>query len=320
MRIEVKKLPEVFLGRLESIFPPKRYHELVNTFAFKKPVSFRINTAKIQRSELMEELSKYRFKVSNVSWFQNAFYTFDPLLKLQKLALYTEGNIYVQRLSSMVPPLVLKPKKTDTVLDMAAAPGSKTLQMSNMMDNEGLITAYDNNEIRIEKLLHNIALQDAKNIVVKMQDSSLVWKEYPEYFDKILLDAPCSGESQFFVNDPKTYRYWSEKFIKHASELQKKLIASALISLKIGGELVYSTCTFAPEENEGVIDWVIQMVGEKIEVVEPKLKFSNTGPPILKWHGSSYAKKVGLTKRILPNREMEGFFIAKIRKIKKITV
>lgn len=320
MRIEVKKLPEVFLGRLESIFPPKRYHELVNTFAFKKPVSFRINTAKIQRSELMEELNRYRFKIANVSWFQNAFYTFDPLSKLQKLALYTEGNIYVQRLSSMVPPLILKPKKTDTVLDMTAAPGSKTLQMSNMMDNEGLITAYDNNEIRIEKLLHNIALQDAKNIVVKMQDSSLVWKEYPEYFNKILLDVPCSCESQFFVNDPKTYRHWSEKFIKRASELQKKLIASALISLKIGGELVYSTCTFAPEENEGVIDWAIQMVGDRIEVVEPKLKFSNIGPPILKWHGSSYAKKVGLTKRILPNREMEGFFIAKIRKIKKITV
>lgn len=320
MRTEVEKLPELFLARLEEIFPQKRFHELVNTFAFKKPVSFRINTEKIQRHELSEELSRFRFKAFSVTWFQNAFYTYNELSRLQKLSVYKEGKIYVQRLSSMVPPLVLAPKKTDMVLDMAAAPGSKTLQMSNMMHNQGLITAYDNDEIRIEKLLFNIKMQGATNIVVKLQDATQIWKDYPDYFDKILLDAPCSTESRFYVHDGRTYKHWSEKFIKNQSELQKKLIASALVSLKIGGELVYSTCTYAPEENEGVIDWVIQMAGDRIELIEPHIKLSNIGSPILKWHGNSFAKKVSLARRILPNREMEGFFIAKIRKIKQITV
>lgn len=320
MRTEVEKLPQIFLARMQDVFPVKRYHELINTFAFKKPVSFRTNTVKIEPWQLKEELGRFRFKVFKVPWFQNACYTYNSLSKLQALPLYKEGKIYVQRLSSMIPPLVLKPKKDDVVLDMAAAPGSKTLQMSNMMGNQGLITAYDNDEIRIQKLLYNIEFQGATNIVVRMKDSSQVWKEYPEHFDKILLDAPCSSESRFFVNDAKTYSHWSVDFINNKSRLQKKMIAAALISLKVGGELVYSTCTYAPEENEGVIDWLIQMAGDRVELIEPNLKISNVGIPITSWQGLNYAKKVRFAKRVLPNREMEGFFIAKIRKIKPVKI
>lgn len=320
MRTEVEKLPEIFLARMKDVFPVKRYHELINTFAFKKPVSFRSNTSKIEPWQLKEELSRFRFKVFKVPWFQLACYTYNPLSKLQALPVYKEGKIYVQRLSSMIPPLVLKPRKDDIVLDMAAAPGSKTLQMSNMMNNQGLIMAYDNDEVRIQKLLFNIEIQGAKNVVVRMRDSSEIWKEYPEHFDKILLDAPCSSESRFYVNDPKTYSHWSVNFINNQSRLQKKMIAAALISLKVGGELVYSTCTYAPEENEAVIDWVIQMAGDRVEIIEPNLKISNIGDTVLSWQGLNYARKVRMTKRVLPNREMEGFFVAKIRKIKPVKI
>lgn len=320
MRTEVTRLPELFLDRLRNIFPPKRYHQLVNTFAFKKPVSFRINTSKITVSQAKEELAKYRVKLFPISWYQEAFITNQPIQKLQKLSLYENGLIYLQRLSSMVPPLILKPKKQHTVLDMAAAPGSKTLQMSNLMQNQGLIIACDKNEIRVDKLLYNIEKQAARNITVRMMDATNIWKEYPEYFDRILLDAPCSSEGRFYVNDSKTFSHWSENFIDRMSYLQKKLLASALVSLKVGGELVYSTCTFAPEENEEVIDWAIQMVGDKIVIEDPKVKLSNFGPIILKWQGKTFAKKVTKAVRILPTREIEGFFICKIRKIKKITV
>ena len=320
MRVEVTKLPENFLDRLKYIFPTKRYHELVNTFAFKKPVSFRINTSKTSPAQAKEEFAKYHLKVFPVSWYREAFLTHYPIQKLMKLPLYQESRIYVQRLSSMIPPLVLKPSKNDLVLDMAAAPGSKTLQISNMMNNEGLIIACDKDEIRTEKLLYNIEKQGAKNVRVRMMDSSSIWKEYPEYFDKVLLDAPCSSEGRFYIHDPKTYYHWSEDFIKKLSHLQKKLIAAGLVSLKVGGELVYSTCTFAPEENEGVIDWVIQMVGDRVEITEPRIKLSNLQPAVLTWHGKNFAKKVNLTTRILPNKEMEGFFVCKIRKIKQIKV
>lgn len=320
MRTEVTKLPEVFLDRLTYIFPPKRYHELANTFAFKKPVSFRVNTTKITIPQAKEQLTKYRIKIFPITWYPGAYYTYETIYKLQKLPLYENGQIYVQRLSSMLPPLILKPKKEHLVLDMAAAPGSKTLQMSNLMNNQGLIVAIDKDEIRVDKLFYNIEKQGAKNVRVRMVDATKIWKEYPDYFDKVLLDAPCSSEGRFHVYDSKTYSHWSEKFIKNISVLQKKLLASGLVSLKIGGELIYSTCTFAPEENEEVIDWIIQMVGDRIEIEEPKLKISNIGPSVTQWRGKKYARKVNFTKRILPNREMEGFFIAKIRKIKKIVV
>lgn len=320
MRIEVARLPEVFLERLALIFPSKRYHQLVNTFAFKKPVSFRVNTARTTISAVREKIAKYRIKIFPLTWYAGAYYTYESIYKLQRLPIYESGEIYLQRLSSMLPALVLNPKKDDLVLDMTAAPGSKTLQMSNLMDNQGLIIACDKDQIRVEKLLHNIAKQKALNVKVRMLDGVTIWREYPEYFDKILLDVPCSSEGRFYVYDARTYSHWSEDFIKNKSELQKRLLASALVSLKIGGELVYSTCTFAPEENEGVINWAIQMVGDRIEIVEPQLKISNIGPSVVNWHGKNFARKVNLTKRVLPNREMEGFFIAKIRKIKKIVV
>lgn len=320
MRTEVTKLPEIFLNRLTNIFPQKRYHELVNTFAFKKPVSFRINTEKTSASIVKEELARKRIKIFGMTWLPNAYIVDEPIQKIQKLPMYEKGEIYIQRLTSMIPSIVLNPSKKDVVLDMTAAPGSKTLQLSNMMKGQGLIVACEKDEIRVERLMYNINLQGAKNVRVRMLDATKIWKEYPEYFDKILLDAPCSSEGRFSISDSRTYQHWSEKFIKRMSELQKKLIASALISLKVGGELVYSTCTFAPEENEEVIDWVVQMVGDRVEIIEPKLKISNIGPPVLSWYGKNYAKKVSLTRRILPNKEMEGFFIAKIRKIKKITV
>lgn len=320
MRTEVTKLPEIFLDRLRYIFPQKRYHELVNTFAFKKPVSFRVNNAKTTPSAVKEALTRFRIKIFNLPWYRDAYIVDEPVQKLQKLPLYQNGEIYLQRVSSMTAPLVLKPAKDDMVLDMAAAPGSKTLQMSNLMQNQGLIIACEKDQIRVEKLLYNVKLQGAKNVRVRMMDATKLWKDYPQYFDKVLLDAPCSSEGRINVNDPKTYKHWSEKFIKKMSHLQKKLIACGLISLKVGGELVYSTCTFSPEENEEVIDWVVQMAGDRIEIEEPKLKISNIGPSVLEWQGKNYARKVALSKRILPNRQMEGFFIAKIRKIKPINV
>lgn len=320
MRVEVTKLPEYFLDRLKYIFPTKRYHELVNTFAFKKPVTFRINTARISISQAREELIKYKVKLFNIPWYREAYLTTCPIQKLQKIPLYVNGLIYLQRLSSMLPALLLKPAKGELVLDMAAAPGSKTLQMANIMNNQGSIIACEKDQIRTQRLLYNIEKQGATNIQVKLMDSSLIWKDYPEYFDKVLLDAPCSSEGRFNIHDVKTFQHWSEEYIKRMSHLQKKLIASGLVSLKVGGEMVYSTCTFAPEENEAIIDWVIQMVGDRVAILEPKIKISNLGPPVLNWQGKNFAKKVALAKRILPNRDIEGFFVCKIRKIKQIKV
>lgn len=320
MRSELQKLPEVFVGRLEEIFPPKKFHELINTLAFKKPLSFRINTSRITISDAKEALAHLRIKIFSVPWYSDAYYTFETLGKIQKTIIYQKGLIYLQSLSSMLPPLVLKPQKNESVLDMAAAPGGKSLLMANLMANTGLITAYEKNRIRLEKLLYNINLQEAKNIVVRMGDSSLIWKEYRESFDKILLDAPCSNEALYYINEPETFRHFSQEQIKMYSLLQKKMLASALVSLKIGGVLVYSTCTFAPEENEEVIDWAVQMAGTQIEILPINLKLSNISPPLKRFRNHNYSKAIRLAVRVMPTKIMGGFFICKIKKISKINV
>ncbi len=320
MRTELDILPSVFAERMKNVFPPKRYHELMNTFAFKKPVSFRVNTSKVETGVAREDLIRARIKLFTIPGIHDAYYTFAPLGKIQKLGLYTAGNIYVQSYSSMLPALILKPRKDQTVLDMTAAPGSKTLQMSNLMGNSGLIEAYEKDMIRVDKLLYNINIQGAKNVMVRMGDATKIWKEYKEHFDKVLLDAPCSNESRFYIHERETFRHWNEDYIKRMSTLQKKLIASALVCLKVGGELVYSTCTFAPEENEEVIDWVVRMAGTQVTIENINMKLSNFSTPIRSWRKQTYSKTIRNAVRVLPTKIMGGFFICKIKKTASINI
>lgn len=315
MKAEVKRLPELFLERLRRLIPVQKFDEIANTFAESKPTTFRVNTLKASPEILRERLEHQGFRLEKVAWYPQAFILRSGRLReLQETDTYKKGEIYVQALSSMLPPLVLDPQPGEQVLDMTAAPGSKTTQMACLMKEEGEILANDSNKIRFFKLKANLEMQGVTNVKLSMKPGELFGRDAADQFDKILLDAPCSAEGRFNTEEPASYKYWKAAKIKEMSRKQKNLIISAVRSLKPGGVLVYSTCTFAPEENEGVLDWLLGKFGDATRIEKIALPILNQTRGLAKWEGKSFNPQVQNALRVIPNHLMEGFFLAKIRK------
>lgn len=289
-------LPPVFVKRVTSLYP-----ELNVSDAFKKkPLSIRVNTLKANKEDVLKVLNDLTIPYEEIIWYDNALLLPTATSKqVTETSLYKEGKIYIQSLSSMIPALVLDPQRGEKILDMAAAPGSKTTQMSAIMENKGEIIANDIDSKRIFRLKSVLASQEVTNVDISRLPGQSLWTKYPEYFDRVLLDAPCSMEGKFDVADPKTYTHWSLKKVKNLSKLQRWMLRSAVSATKIGGTIVYSTCTLSPEENEQVIDWILEK--EKGNIILEKVKIENVSL------ANGY---------ILPSKTMEGFFVAKLKKIK----
>ena len=315
MRSEVQKLPELFLERLRKIIPSQKWDAIANTFAEPAPTTFRANSLKVSPEVLREKLEHQGFRLEKVSWYPEAFVLRSGRLReLQETEAYQKGEIYVQSLSSMIPPLALDPKPGERILDLTAAPGSKTTQMACLMKGEGRIVANDNNRIRFFKLKANVELQGAANVELSLRHGESFGREESESFDRVLLDAPCSAEGRFNVHEPASYKYWKSAKIKEMSRKQKGLILSAIRALKPGGTLVYSTCTFAPEENEGVLDWALGKFEGTLQIKKISLPFPNLMSGLIQWEGKSLNPSLRAAVRILPTPLMEGFFTALFQK------
>ena len=320
MRSEVQRLPELFLERLKRLVPPQKWDETANTFAEAKPTTFRVNTLKASPETLREKLEHQNFRLEKVSWYADAFILRGGRLReLQETEIYQKGEIYVQSLSSMIPPLVLHPQPGETVLDLTAAPGSKTTQIACLMKGEGRIVANDNNRIRFFRLKANVDLQGARNVELSLRHGELFGRDFPESFDRILLDAPCSAEGRFNVREPATYKYWKPAKIKEMARKQKNLIISAVRALKPDGVLIYSTCTFAPEENEGVLNWLVGKFGGAIQIEKISLPMTNQTGGLAKWENETFHPSIRAALRIVPTATMDPFFLAKIRKATGLT-
>ncbi len=293
-------LPVDFVERITSFYPEINISDVFK----KKPISIRVNTLKSTTHDVIKQLDSLKISYEKISWYKDALLLPTATSKqITETSLYKEGKIYIQSLSSMVPALILNPQNGDKVLDMAAAPGSKTTQISAMMENKGEIIANDIDSNRIYRLKSVLLTQGVVNTITSRIPGQSLWTKYPEYFDKVLLDAPCSMEGKFNVTDPKTYSHWSLKKVKNLSKLQRWMLRSAVSAIKIGGTIVYSTCTLSPEENEQVIDWILEK--EKGNIILEKVKIENISL------ANGY---------ILPSEIMEGFFVAKLKKIKSNTV
>ena len=229
-------------------------------------------------------------------------------------AAYAEEHVYVQNLASQIPPLVLDPQPGERVLDLCAAPGSKTRQIACLMRDEGEIAAVEAVRGRFFKLRANLDAQGTTIVRTFHRDGATVWHHRPEHFDRVLLDAPCSTEGRFRTDEPETFAYWSERKVKEMARKQKKLLFSAIQSLRPGGTLVYSTCTFAPEENEVALDRLLRTFDGKVEVVPVTLPPSGRVQPALDaWKGKAL-DRTREARRLLPTETMEAFFIAKLVK------
>lgn len=313
--IHRRTLPDQLVQRLTQLYP-QHVGDVMKGLDSQRLTTFRVNTLATTTTQLVELLMTQGVVVASLPWYRGAFVlkndTRSALFQSQE---NQDGLFYVQGLSSMIPPLVLSPKPGETILDLAASPGSKTTQMAAMMENTGTIVANDISPSRIFKLKRNLTAQGVTNVTILSMPGSVLWRKFPEYFDRTLVDAPCSMEGRVHVEDPRTYRNWSIKKIKQLSKRQRWLLRSAVSATKPGGVVVYSTCTLAPEENEAVIDWLIAKEGDAVEIEEIHIRNLKTVAGIKKWQGVQYNPQVQRAARILPSQLMEGFFVAKIRKL-----
>ena len=278
--------------------------------AIHKPLkqSFRINTLKGDKENILEQLRNYDPEITEVPWNNNAY-----VYQLNNLGSSLEhfvGQIYIQELTSMVPPLVVKDViDNNTILDCCAAPGSKTTQIAGMMQNQGHIIANDSRHARLKSLRGNLDRLGVTNATVTLRD----FKSFPNTeADLYLVDAPCSSEGTIRKKNAVA-RMWKEKDYKRFTKLQKGLLNKARAMAPSGRTNVYSTRTFSPEENEKVISEIIDNQSGKVENIG--INGLKTSPGITEWNGKRYNKEVEKCMRIWPHHnDTDAFFVARLEK------
>ena len=310
---------ENFVKRMESLLGEKEAKEFFDISYTKTPISIRCNTLKIAVKDLKERLENYGWELRQPFAEFPEVMIIDSKLEPGELGKTKEhllGYYYVQEISSMLPMLVLQPNAGDLVLDLCASPGSKTTQAAAMMENDGTIIANEINMGRIGILNSNLERCGVMNTIVTRKEGVALCERFLKKtqfrFDKILVDAPCSGEGTL-RKSPKTFQMWNINMIKKIAGTQKRLAEAALRILKVGGTMVYSTCTLAPEEDEMIVDYLIRNFDIEVEKIVLSLKF-RCG--ITEWNSVKLNKSVKNCLRLYPqDNNTDGFFVAKIRKL-----
>ena len=309
------ELPALFLDRLRRIVPAEQWDAVAASFAAPKPASFRVNTLKTSAAEAREALVADGFGLEPVPWYPDAFILRRGAVRaLQETALYRAGALYLQRLASLLPSLALAPQPGELVLDIAAAPGSKTTHLACLMRGQGRLVANDNHRQRFFRLKANVAQQGAVNVDTTLRYGESFGRQQPEAFDRVLVDAPCSTEGRFCLAEPKTYRFWKPSKTREMVRKQRRLLDAGITALRPGGVLVYATCTFAPEENESVIDWALERRADAVALEPIDLAAPAMAEALPAWEGRAFHPSLRHARRVLPTADMEGFFLARFRK------
>ncbi len=302
------KLPKLF---------QQRYKPIVDNFPLfcnylEKPSdkSFRINKIKAGKRDVIGNLEKIGIRCNTVSWYRDAYTTDSDMINntIERFV----GSIYFQELASMLPPLLIQKElqgESLHVLDACAAPGSKATQVASFMNNTGTLVANDSSYSRIRGLKFNLNHAGATNAIITHCDLNR-FKSDP--FDIILLDPPCSSEGTIRKN-PYLLKRWHKNIYNGHASVQKGLILKAFDLLRPNGILIYSTCTFAPEENEIIIDYLLNRREASLESFSlPDFIFS---PPLTEWKGTTFHNEVKKARRVWPHHNnTDGFFVARIRK------
>lgn len=286
----------------------KRYKELgCNCKIVDLKHSLRINTIKITENELIERLKKLKIKLTKIPYTDNGYF-YESKFSLASTTEYLQGYFYIQESASQLPAKVLNPQSEDKVLDMCASPGSKTTQLAAMMQNKGIIIAIDNDSRRLLSLRNNLERCNVLNTILYKKDARFA-NDFKIEFDKVLLDAPCSGN---YIIEENFFKTKTLQGIQERSRIQKELLKAAFKVLKKDGILVYSTCSLEPEEDEMNIDWFLTKY--------PEMKLEETGleigdPGLVKVFEKKLNSELKKTRRFWPEKTgTEGFYIAKLRK------
>ena len=295
-------LPQFLLTELEKEYGKELLQQIIDGYSKKRATTFRINTIKATKEKVEEELLKNNIVFEAYKNITNAYIIKENIEKIEELEIYKNGEIYVQSLSSMLPPIILNPKENTDILDMAAAPGGKTTQIAALTNNKANITACEMNNIRLQRLKYNVDKLGANSVYIMQTDSRRINEFFS--FDQILLDAPCSGSGTLDINDKNLEQYFTKQLIDKSIKTQMELLKKALKILKSGHEMVYSTCSILKCENEDIVNNVLKQYNAEIIPIDEE-KFKEM--PIL-------PARIKGTICLYPNELFEGFFIAKIKK------
>lgn len=298
-----KNVPEFLIEMLNQQYGEKITSKILEGYSQERMVTFRVNTLKTSIEKVEEVLKNNNIEFKKVSWSDVAYIVKNVREDtLKELEIYKNGEIYLQSLSSMLPPIVLEPKENTDILDMCAAPGGKTTELASLTNNNANITACELNKKRIEKLKYNIEKQGATSVYTMQEDSRKINDFFS--FDNILLDAPCSGSGTLNVEDVNLEKTFTEKLIEKSQKSQLELLNKAVKILKQGQEMVYSTCSILNVENEEIVSKILK--NNKVEIVPIEFEGKEELPLL--------PTKIDGTLCVMPTEFYEGFFIAKIRK------
>lgn len=300
----INNIPEFLYHLLIEQYGKNLTNTIIEGYSQKRPLTLRANTLKTSIENIKNVFDNLHFTYKEVNWYQDALVIENISEEdIKNLDIYKNGEIYLQSLSSMIPPLVISPKEDENILDMAAAPGGKTTQMLALSQNRAFITACEKNKIRAERLQYNLNKQGANRVNVMIKDA----RQLDDFFsfDKILLDAPCSGSGTISIFDKKLASTFTEDLVNRSSKVQADLLKKAITLLKPGHEMVYSTCSILAKENEHILRKFIDLKQIEILPIDTNI-FSNVLILPVKIKG---------TLCICPSNLYEGFFVAKLKKL-----
>lgn len=309
-----ESFPVPFLERIEALFDQTTSARILQGMAGERQVWFRVNPLAGGDDTVFQALSDGGMMVHRSEGWDDAGWV--PEAERSTLLDSSEvssGKVYVQGLASQLPVRMLEPAPDDVLLDLAAAPGSKTLQMAAMVPGAD-IAAVEIVRKRKFRLQDNLTRHGAENVKVFLQDGTKVWRYRPEHFDRILLDAPCASEGRFRFDDPESFSFWSRSKTKEMVRKQRRLLFSAVHALKPGGTLVYSTCSLAPEENEGVVQHALEAFSGCLDIVPIEWDVPERIPVLRTVGRHEVSDQVEGACRLIPSERMEGFFICRFRK------
>lgn len=298
-------LHEEFTARLEEIYGHSDAVDILNTMAAPKRFAFWVNTLRDV------EIPEAAHPVAGLDdCFELPAGQRDAFMRLEATI---DGDFYPMNPASIAAARCLDVAPGQEVLDLAAAPGGKTLQLASMMANTGRIAAVEPVKGRFHRLRANLQRCGVTNTSFYLADGRSIGRKVPGRFDRVLLDAPCSSESRIRLDQPDSFQHWKPRKIKECARKQRALLQSALAATRPGGLLLYCTCAFAPEENELVVDSLLGRGGVTLLPVtlagEPR-----TLPGLTEWRGRALDNTLARTVRVLPDQLWDGFYLALMQK------
>ena len=290
----------------------EEYNEFINSTA--EPSTIRINTLKIRVKEFEKKLNRWGQNYKKIDFQPTGLILGEDKIPLSHTLDYFCGNFYYQGVSSQIPVELLDIKPGEVVLDMAAAPGSKSCQILNKLNHRGYLVINDSSFKRLQPLNVNVQRSGATNYYIINTWGEQLGQKYHDTFDKVLVDAPCTALGTLATSKNEIANWWSFEKLKKLTQSQYALLVAGLKALKVGGELVYSTCSFAPEENEIIIQKVLESYPAKIVSLPKKLQ-NIFSPGLASYNKVTFSENMQNAIRVYPHKHgFEGFFAIKLRK------